>query len=55
VIAAADQADALLAPFVGKLPYFVQTSSTTGQNMNTQKNVLDNFNNGRLTDCQSEE
>jgi hypothetical protein len=45
-------ADLLLTgtpPFAGKLPYKVNTSTSTGHAMVNDANVLDNFNNGALT------
>ena len=45
-------ADMLLTgspPFIGKLPYKVKTSSSAGQAMINDANVLNNFNNGLLT------
>lgn len=46
-------ADSLFGSFEGKLPYEVKTSSTIGQKMVDNAEVLDNYNNGFLTpDCQ---
>jgi len=46
-------ADNLLSQFSGKLPYTVSTSSAIGQQMVNDANVLDRYNNARLTpDCQ---
>ena len=42
-------ADSLLSGFNGKLPYHVKPSSSTGQAMINDANVLNNFNNGLLT------
>src|SRR5262245_47176546 len=42
-------ADKLLSQFFGKLPYNVSTSSTIGQQMVNDANVLDRYNNGDLT------
>ena len=42
-------ADSLLAMFSGKLPYHVAPSSNIGQQMVSDANTLDNYNNGRLT------
>ena len=42
-------ADSLLAGFCGRLAYNVKTSSKTGKKMVKAANVLDNYNNGRLT------
>ena len=42
-------ADALLAPFAGKLPYHVRPSSDTGRKMTALAHHLDKYNNGRLT------
>jgi hypothetical protein len=45
-------ADSLLSGFPGKLPYHIAPSSTTGQQMVNDANVLDRYNNGDLTpDC----
>ena len=42
-------ADSLLSMFSGKLPYHVKPSSTIGQMMVSDGNMLDNYNNGKLT------
>ncbi len=42
-------ADALLSAYGGKLPYRVKTSSSAGQAMRTAGDVLDRYNNGKLT------
>jgi hypothetical protein len=42
-------ADSLLSGFSGKLPYHVAPSSSMGQMMVSDGNMLDNYNNGRLT------
>jgi YVTN family beta-propeller protein len=42
-------ADKLLSQFFGKLPYNVGTSSSIGQQMVNDANVLDRYNNGDLT------
>ena len=42
-------ADSLLAGFCGRLAYNVKTSSKTGKKMVKAANVLDSYNNGRLT------
>jgi len=42
-------ADRLLAPFSGKLPYSVATSSLIGQSMTIDANVLEIYNNGGVT------
>jgi len=42
-------ADSLLAPFSGKLPYGVRSSSVAGRAMTTDARALDAYNNGRLT------
>jgi len=45
-------ADSLRSGFVGKLPYYVQPSSATGQAMVNDATVLDSYNHGDLTlDC----
>src|SRR5207249_9209038 len=47
-------ADAVLAPFAGKLPYHVRPSSVQGRMMMALGKLLDSYNNGRLTpDCGS--
>ena len=43
------QADALLAPFSGKLPYGVHSASSTGVAMVAKAGILDSYNNGNLT------
>jgi len=42
-------ADSLLAPFIGKLPYGVKTSSSEGKQMVNDSKALDSYNNGALT------
>ena len=42
-------ADSLLSMFSGKLPYNVKPSSSIGQMMVSDANVLGNYNNGLLT------
>ncbi|PYV06377.1 MAG: hypothetical protein DMG10_02060 [Acidobacteria bacterium] len=42
-------ADSLLAGFCGRLAYNVKTCSKTGKKMVKAANVLDSYNNGRLT------
>lgn len=42
-------ADALLAAFLGILPYNVAVSSSAGQQMVGLAQTLDNYNNGQLT------
>ena len=45
-------ADSLRSGFAGKLPYYVQPSSATGQAMVNDATVLDSYNHGDLTlDC----
>jgi hypothetical protein len=45
-------ADQLLAGFTGKLPYNLPTSSSIGQSMTTDANVMETYNNGLVTkDC----
>jgi hypothetical protein len=43
-------ADFLLSGFSGKLPYHVKPSSMTGQGMVNDATVLNNYNNGALTE-----
>jgi len=49
VAAALSEADALLAPYAGPLPYQVRSSSPEGRAMLAVKDVLDDYNNGLLT------
>jgi predicted outer membrane repeat protein len=44
------EADSLLAPFSGKLPYSVKPSSPTGQSMVSVATQLESYNKGLLTD-----
>jgi len=45
-------ADAVLAPVAGRLPYGIPPSSATGRTMTALAGILDDYNNGRLTpDC----
>jgi len=49
IFATINAADGLLSGFTGKLPYNVDPSSTTGQAMVNDANVLDSYNSGQLT------
>jgi len=49
VAAALAEADGLLAPYSGLLPYHVRPSSPEGRAMLAVKDVLDDYNNGLLT------
>ena len=50
IAATISDADELLAPFPGALPYHVRSSSPEGQAMVALAEALDEYNNGRLTD-----
>ena len=51
VNAAIAGADALLSTFSGKLPYGVHPDTVMGQAMVDYADILDQYNNGELTDC----
>jgi hypothetical protein len=42
-------ADAMLSPYSGKLPYHVKPNTTNGQRMVNDAATLESYNNGALT------